>query len=324
MVDQNLKSKLRERFGRLRGLDGVSYADECRYLLKVLQSNSYCNGMLTELEASASVDILVWINARDKDPHLAFPQAEEGRAAICYRLLKIGVGAPKPLDQYLQCGRWFGRRTTSELLLRQFTDGIVKPLIDFLCDRIDDDANLFHKIERFKLKCEWFRRDELYAKYASNPRTGEADLTNELRASLFDSGIDFPFSEPQSPSGKADTVASPGTPNPLVLEAKVYDPERGKRISNLTQGFHQVFRYADDYRSNIGYLVIYNCSDQELVMTPDAETEPEYPIRIEHGGKTFFVIMININPDRQSASKEDPASRVTVLYDQLVGREDDN
>ena len=324
MVNGNLRSKLRERFSRLRGLDGVSYADQCRYLLNFIQSNSYCNGLLMELEASTSVDVLAWINARDKDPHLAFPETEEERARICYRLLKIGVEAQqRPLDQYLQCGRWFGRRTTSEPLLRQCTEGIVKPLIDFLCDSIDDEENLLHLIERFKLKCEWFRREELYAKYSNNPGTGEADLTNELRASLFDAGIDFPFSEPESPSGKADTVASLGTPSPLVLEAKVYDPERGKRTRNLWQGFHQVFRYAEDYYSSVGYLVIFNCSNQELVMTPEVGAEPEYPVRIDYGGKTFFVITINVNPDRPSASKEDPSSRVTVLYEQFVGSEDD-
>ena len=213
MVNQNLRPKLRERFSRLRGLDGVSYADECRYLLNFIQSNSYCNGLLAELEVSTSIDVLAWINARDKNPNLAFPETEEERARICYRLLRIGVEAQKPLDQYWQCGRWFGRRTTSDQLLRQCTEGILKPLIDFLCDSIDDEENLFHLIERFKWKCEWFRREELFAKYRNNPRTGESDLTDELRASLFDAGIDFPFSEPESPSGKADTVAYPGTPS---------------------------------------------------------------------------------------------------------------
>ena len=264
------------------------------------------------------------MNARDKNPHLAFPSREDERAEICYRILKIGVAAQNPLAQYLRWGRWFGRRQTSDQLLRQCTEGIIKPLIDFLCDRIDDEQNLFHVIERFKLKCEWFRREELYAKYSSNPRNAETDLTNELRASLFDAGIDFPFSEPESPSGKADTVALAGTSSPLVLEAKVYDPGMGKHTRNLRQGFHQVLRYAEDYQSNVGYLVIFNCSDHELVIAPEAGTEPQYPVRIDDGGKTFFVITINLNPSRPSASKEDPSSRRTVLYEQLVGGEDGN
>ncbi len=324
MVNRNLKSKLRERYSRLQGLDGVSYSDECRYLLNFVHSDSYCNDLLTELEARASVDVLAWIKARDQDPHLAFPPTEGDRAKICYTLLKIGVGAPNPLNQYLQCGRWFGRRPTSDHVLRQYTEEIIKPLIDYMCDRIDDEHNLFHVIQRFKLKCEWFRREELYARYSDNPRTGETDLTNQLRASLFDAGIDFPFSEPESPSGKADTVASPGTPSPLVLEAKIYDPERGKHTNNLRQGFHQVLRYAEDYQSSVGYLVIFNCSDHDLVITPEAGTEPEYPVRLDHGGKTFFVIAINLNPSRPSASKEDTSSRRTVLYEQLVGREEDS
>ena len=69
MAIRNLRSKLRERYSRLQGLDGVIYSDECRYLLNFVQSNSFCNGLLSDLEASASVDVLAWNKARDQDPH---------------------------------------------------------------------------------------------------------------------------------------------------------------------------------------------------------------------------------------------------------------
>ena len=322
LLNPNLNIRLRERLGRLNQLDGVSYVDECRYLLSFLQSDRYCNGFLTELEADTSVDVRAWMVARDRDLHLSFPDTEKERARICYSLLKIGVRADKPMTQYLHCGRWFGRRTTGQQVLQQFTDGIIKPLVDYLSDRVSDEGNLFYLIERFKMKCEWFLQDELYAKYLKSPRTGESELTNALRASLFDAGIDFPFSQPESPSGKADTVASLGTPRPLVLEVKVFDPDRDKRPRNLWQGFHQVLRYAQDYHSSVGYLVIFNCSNRELVIIPEEGTDLEYPTRIDHGGKSYFVITINLNPNRLSASQEDPSSRVTVLHQQLVANEE--
>ena len=138
------------------------------------------------------------------------------------------------------------------------------------------------------------------------------------RESLFDWGIDFPFSQPESPSGKADVVAWLGTNDPLVLEAKVFNPNRSQRKRGLQRGFHQVSIYADNYNESVGYLVIFNCSENELVIAPDSETEPEYPHRIEFGGKTFFVVVINLNPDRKPASKEGPSSRQTVFHSELT------
>ena len=87
MLNPNLNIRLRERLGRLNQLDGVSYVDECRYLLSFLQSDRYCNGFLTELEADTSVDVRAWMVARDRDLHLSFPDTEKERARICYSLL---------------------------------------------------------------------------------------------------------------------------------------------------------------------------------------------------------------------------------------------
>ena len=94
----------------------------------------------------------------------------------------------------------------------------------FLHDRIDDGGNVLFLIERFKLKTEWFRRKELYLLYQEDTSVGEASLDQELRASLFDGGIDYPFSQPSSPSGKADIIALLDSDDPLVLEVKVFDP----------------------------------------------------------------------------------------------------
>lgn len=319
LLSTNHKNRLCARLNRVRQLTSVGYVDECRYLMQFLQSNEYFKSLLAEIDANVSVDVLEWMHEVDRAGKLSFPETEAARAKICFGILKTCAGASNPTSQYLHWARRFGRHSLSDQVLQEFTEGIIKPLVDYLCDRIEDQEHLLYLIERFKLKCEWFRQDELFDRYVHAPTAGELQLTNELRASLFDSGIDFPFSQPESPSGKADTVATLGTRHPLPLEVKVFDPMRGRRASNLWQGFHQVFRYAQDYHSSVGYLVIFNCSNQELVIAPEEGTDPEYPIRIEHGGKSFFVITINLGPDRPSASKEDPSSRVSVLHNQLVG-----
>ena len=192
------------------------------------------------------------------------------------------------------------------------------PLINFLHDQIDDGGNVLYLIERFKLKAEWFRRKDLYALYKGDTSAGEASLDQELRANLFEGGIDYPFSQPSSPSGKADIVALLGSDDPLVLEVKVFDPVLSRGKSHLRQGFHQVLRYAGDYNQSLGYLVIFNCSDRQLAISSEEPSGAEFPPRITYGGKTFFVIPIDIHPDTASASKEKPSSRLVIGYRDLI------
>ena len=316
MFHGDLKNRLRDRIPKLRLAGSGRYSHECRYFMEFLQSDKYIKCLLAELDASASVDFFKWWFGNDV-PNPSWPKTEEGRAKVCHGILNNCVKQDSDRG-YFYWGRKLGRHTNGELHFGQFTDGIIKPLVDYLSDRIDDGGNVLYLLIRFKMKCEWFHQKELYDKYSDCTSRGESILVSALRESLFGWGIDFPFSRPESPSGKADVVAWLGTNDPLVLEAKVFNPNRSQRIWNLQQGFHQVFSYAHNYNESVGYLVIFNCHENELVIAPDSETEPEYPHRIEFGGKTFFVVVINLNPDRKPASKEDPSSRLTVSHSELT------
>ncbi len=246
-----------------------------------------------------------------------FPQHEEGRAKVCYGILRRCVCGEHG-DNTLGWSRYFSSENNFSAMLRDYTEAVVDPLMNFLHDRIDDGGNVLYLIERFKLKAEWFRRKELYALYKGDTSVGEASLDQELRANLFEGGIDYPFSQPSSPSGKADIVALLGSDDPLVLEVKVFDPELSKGTSHLRQGFHQVLRYAGDYNQSLGYLVIFNCSDKQLAISPEEPSEAEFPPRITYGGRTFFVIPIDVHPGTASASKEKPSSRLVIGYKDLT------
>lgn len=157
-----------------------------------------------------------------------------------------------------------------------------------------------------------------YPLYKEDTSSGEASLDQELRANLFEGGIDYPFSQPSSPSGKADIVALLGSDDPLALEVKVFDPVLSRGKSHLRQGFHQVLRYADDYNQGLGYLVMFNCSARQLDISSEEPSGAESPPRITYGGKTFFVIPIDIHLDMASASKEKPSSRLVISYRELI------
>ena len=315
---RNLRVHLQERRNRLFKQGFRTYDTELRYLLQFLDDNPYIRSLLSALDANTTVDFEQWAAEQSNMREVQFPQREEGRAKVCYGILKR-CASDENGHEWWRWGSVFSSETKSDLMLRDLTEAVVDPLVNFLHDQIDDAGNVLYLIERFKLKSEWFRRKELYLLYQRDTSVGEASLDQELRASLFEGGIDYPFSQPLSPSGKADVVALLGSDDPLVLEVKLFDPDRGKGKSHLRQGFHQVLIYANDYNQSVGYLVIFNCSDRQLAISSEEASGAEFPPRIEYGGKTFFVVSIDIHPDTDSASKEKPATRQVIDYKELVG-----
>ena len=314
---RDLRVKLQERRNRLYRNGYRTYPSELQYLVQFLDANPYTRSLLNALDASSSVDFDQWVNDHSGRGEFEFPESEEGRAKVCYGIIK------RCNDSEWQAWHPWLRTFSSENMhddqLRDFTEAVLDPLVNFLHDQIDDTGNVLYLIERFKLRAEWFKRDELYNLYQAHISVGETSLDRELRAGLFEGGIDYPFSQPLSPSGKADVVALLGSDDPLVLEVKVFDPERGKGKRQLQQGFHQVLRYADDYNQSLGYLVIFNCSDRQLVISSEESSEAEFPPRINYAGKTVFAISIDVYPDTISASKEKPTSRQVVSFKELIG-----
>ena len=315
---RDLRVQLQERRNRLYKTSERGYDAELRYLLQFLDGNPYTRSLLTRIDASTSVDSGQWLEDHSRLGEVQFPEFEEGRAKVCYGILKR-CARNKNSEEWLRWMQLFSSESVIDMMLPDFTEEVVDPLVNFLHDRIDNGGNVLYLIERFKLKSEWFTRNQLHGLYQQNTSVGEATLDQQLRASLFEGGVDYPFSQPSSPSGKADVIALLGSDDPLVLEVKVFDPDRNRGTSHLRQGFHQVLRYSNDYNQSLGYLVIFNCSDRQLVISPEDASEPEFPPRITCGGKTFFSICINIHPDTASASKEKPASRVVISPRDLVG-----
>ena len=316
---RNLRVRLQERRNRLYRTGFRTYDAELRYLLQFLDINPYTRSLLDTLSVSPTVDFDRWVVAQSNvRGSVQFPQSEEGRAKVCYGIIERCARDDNG-DEWLRWGRRFSSESEFDPMLSDLTEAVVDPFINFLHDQIDDAGNILYLIERFKLKAEWFRRKELYRLYQGDTSVGEASLDQELRASLFEGGVDYPFSQPSSPSGKADIVALLGSDDPLVLEIKVFDPDQGRARRHLQQGFHQVSRYANDYNQGLGYLVIFNCSDRQLAIAPEEASEAEVPARITYAGKTFFAIPIDIHPATTSASKEKPASRLIISHKELIG-----
>jgi hypothetical protein len=275
-------------------------------MLKWMRSEPYLVAMLTEIEA-APIDAEAWKAGGGVSYHsVDFPDNELDRAKVCLLLFEA--------RDIQSTGHAFGSDGDLNDSARAFVEGAVDPLIRYLEDRIEDGGSVLGILERYKRRSEWFHQADLHARYEADPSRGEAALDAHLREYLVDQGIEFPFSQAQSPSGEADVVATGDTP--LALEIKLFLPDAGKDRAYLRQGFAQAYRYAADYGLPAGYLVAFNLTEGVLAFGSD---HPErWPASIVVADRTVFCIAIDANPVRPTASRDRKLTRHELDRDFLL------
>lgn len=195
--------------------------------------------------------------------------------------------------------------------LQGVTKLFVDPIHDLLVDQVKSSSSMLFALLRYKRWAEWFKAAQLRERYSSEVAGGESALDKSLRRFLFESGIEYPFSEPVSPRGKADIVAGLETDDPLVLEVKVWDSSKGYRENRVRDGLRQAMQYAADYGKDGGYIVVFNL-DKEPLSFANQFTKNAWPPRIEHGGRTYHFVDVNIADQTKPVSQQEKGRRVSV------------
>ena len=167
-------------------------------------------------------------------------------------------------------------------------------------EQLEDQRVILALLRRYKHKCEWFQREHLFDLWESNTQKGEKNLSMHLYEWLYDQGLDFVI-EPSSASGEADLIAAQQSKNPLVADVKIFNPDKGRGIQYIAQGFNQIYLYTQDYNEAFGYLIIFNTSGKDLKFAVANQTQgiPS----VTHNNKTLFILTIDIFPHEASASK---------------------
>lgn len=102
----------------------------------------------------------------------------------------------------------------------------------------------------------------------------------------------------------------------MAADAKIFHPDQGRGKAYIAKGFHQIYKYLLDFNNSVGYLVIYNVSNKNLVFALSTlEASPPY-FTINH--KTVYFITINISPKGVSASKAKRISSIEITDNDLI------
>ena len=209
-----------------------------------------------------------------------WPRGTESYAIRWDAIKQMVDGGPDKVDEaWLQLSRH-----TQYEGLRKITEIFVIPISHFLVDHLASSSAMLYALLRYKRWAEWFKTDHLRERYRANESSGESVLDENLRRFLFESGIDYPFSQPASPGGRVDIVARLETDDPLVLEVKVWDSTKGYKENRVRDGLRQVMEYASKYGKDRGYIVVFNLDEQPLAFIGQI-SKGEWPPCIETGAE---------------------------------------
>jgi hypothetical protein len=309
LYQHDLRVRLSERRSRLyKAAAGPVFDNELSLFLAWLSGQPYIAALLTEIE-SESISLEEYEKGGKLEKRMfRFPDDEAQRAKLCLEICRAG-----------DLRKWPWIVSSSQNFSEMYADYvevIVDPLVNYLHDRLEGGGSVLGILERYKRRTEWFHQADLHERYTNDTARGEAILDRHLREYLVDQGIAYPFSQPSSPSGEADVVADLGGDDPLSLEVKLFLPSARKDDAYVRQGFAQAVRYANDYMLPVGYLAVFNLTEELLVFK--GAGEERWPPVARAGDTTVFLIAIQANPNRPAASRDRHLARHVIDNDFLL------
>lgn len=317
---QNLRYKLQKRVRRVNSSEWQVFHYVLKQFWGFLNDQPLLVGIMQELESktpSVAEDVeKIMGSSREA---IVF-DSEEENAVACYLVIKKCVAADNAHTE-INIARGYSNERKHNEVLEAFKDIFVEPFYDYLDENLDDSGFILALLRKYKHKCEWFQRTDLYRKWDENTQKGEKLLALHLYEYLHDQGIDFSI-EPTSASGEVDLVSAQTTEEPLIADAKIFNPEKSKGTDYIAKGFRQIYTYTLDFNEPTGYLVIFKTCEKDLKL-PFSQQAQMTPF-VQHNNKTIFFVIIDIFPYEKSASKRGKLEYVELTEDSLWTEANEN
>jgi hypothetical protein len=323
---QDLQVNLRDRLRRLLVADCEDAGHEVRLVTGWIEQQPALRAILAEAErAEPDLDRDGLGNALSQGgsglgrSFRWLSQTEAGRATLVWHLMRRmaaedrdGTDGPRIVITYAHA---VSSETNITDMWREFAERILRPMFDYLDERLGAESSVLYTLERYVRRVEWFERDDLYQRYLANRQSGEEVYDRDLRKFLFSEGINMPFSQAKSASGLSDVLTDLDTDDPFIGEVKLFDADNhGKR--ELATGVNQATQYAQDWRKTTGYLVTINLSGRALELPTDGP-KGVWPPYLELGGIRVYLITVRALPS-PTASQQGKPRPVSVTREDLI------
>jgi len=308
---QDVRFKLQKRVARLDGVKPDGLGNELIRFFEFFDSNHVLRACGESLHKGFPT-IEAQLDEALKKQEMIEGATEAESAAIGQVVLRRFA---RPNDGHFPFTQYVHFTASIADMLDRFREAFLAPFYEYIDEHIEDRKIVLAELIRFKHLAEWFRSENLWEKWKSDSRSGERRLAFAVYEFLFEQGIDFHI-EPASASGEADMVSSQASPNPLVADVKIFDPDSGRNASYIKRGIYQVFRYLQDFHQPIGYLVVFKGTSKQLDLQISGSSTAEVPF-FTVGDKTIFLIQIDIYPHQESASKRPIPEREIISEHEL-------
>jgi hypothetical protein len=303
---QRLQVAVRERLRKLMTAPFSSAGHEVHLAVTWINSQPALTGLLEEAARSEpSLDQDLFRSGLVNGQLTWSSRTEDGQATLVWGLMQhiANAEADNP-DIGWQIASGYSTHRNIQDNWREFTEDILRPLFDFLSERVGAESSILHTLERYRTRIEWFDRKELYTRFEADRANGELE------------GDHITHAKPRSASGEADLIGDLDGRDPLVCDGKIFDG-KGRGKGYLVKGLHQVVKYAHDYGQHAAYLVIYNITDKLLELPTDG-TPGAWPPYTELSSVRIYFIHVRVLPPTTTASKAGKATRVTLTKDDLT------
>lgn len=312
---QNLRSKLQNRIKNIHNADTKLFHLSLQHFIDFINNQPVLLGILDDLVRlypDISEDTIAEIRYKDG----IFFDTGTQTACFAYHVLNC-CAKSKDTDIENSFGFCYVKKIKIFENLNAFYNLFINPVYEYLDEHLDDQRMMLVILQRYKQKCEWFQRDSLFQKWESDTQKGEKGLARHLYEYLHDQGLVFSI-EPSSVSGEADLVSAQNSEDPLVADVKIFCPEKSKGKTYIIKGFRQVYQYTLDYNEPFGYLIIFNTSGQDIKfsLSNKSKTIPS----VIHNNKTIFLIVVDIFPYKETASKRGVLSAIEIFEDEIIRR----
>lgn len=192
---------------------------------------------------------------------------------------------------------------------------IIDTLFHYLYENLEDFGVTNYFLEQYKQRTEWFNSNKLKcvikkeairierakAKEEKSKAQYEKLLVLDVYEYLFDCGIEF-YIEPSSIKGEVDFITAQKYKDKdddrIVCDAKKFD---GKKES-LKGSFNQVYNYLEKWKTQMGYVLIYNMSKDKRLIFEFGKYEGVLPY-IEKNNRRVYYIEVWLNIAEYSSSE---------------------
>ena len=266
------------------------------------------------------------------EPSLFIPSTLTEHAALCNAVIRFCAEIPNLGEDALHdvvCDTATLTGLESHVpkpdeAIEHLRDVAVDGLYEYLDERLDARNAIGGVLNKYRHRCEWFRKHRLRAIAAESfegKAAGERALAVDLQEYIFDQGVEFHI-EPSTASGEPDLVLRDTDGQYLVIDAKYIKSgaKPGEFKRKIGEGFHQVARYCHDYQEPSGFLIVF-IEDDKFPELPVANSDGFDCLVVK--GKTiyYFPVVIAALPSASKAGKAKivpvTESDLAVVFDEL-------